>query len=102
MDASTPIYTYTISIYIHTSTICPKSNVGHATISIWDATVPRLGALSHPILEGKSNVNHVRARIRTHVHSDYIIGHHHTMLELNSAKVLSYIKMSETSIESIT
>jgi hypothetical protein len=24
----------------------------------------------------------------THVHSDYIIGHHHTMLELNSGKVL--------------
>ena len=38
----------------------------------------------------------------THVHSDYIIGHHHTMLELNSGKVLSYIKMSETSIEAIT
>jgi hypothetical protein len=58
--------------------------------------------VSHPVLEGKPNANHVRARIRTHVHSDYIIGHHHTMLELNSEKVLSYIKMSETSIESIT
>jgi hypothetical protein len=53
-------------------------------------------------LEGKPNANHVRARIRTHVYSDYIIGHHHTMLELNSAKVLSYIRMSETSTESIT
>ena len=62
--------------------------------------VPRL--MSHPVLEGKANVNHVRARIRTHVHNDYIIGHHHTMLELNSGKVLSYIKMSETSTESIT
>jgi hypothetical protein len=39
-------------------------------------------------LEGKPNVNHVRARIRTHVHSDYIIGHHHTMLEINSRNVL--------------
>jgi hypothetical protein len=58
--------------------------------------------MSHPILEGKPNANHVRARIRTHVHSDYIIGHHHTMLGLNSRKVLSYIKMFETSIESIT
>jgi hypothetical protein len=38
----------------------------------------------------------------THVHSDYIIGHHHTMLEINSGKVLDYIKMSKTSIESIT
>jgi hypothetical protein len=58
--------------------------------------------VSHPVLEGKPNVNHVRAKIRTHVHSDYIIGHHHRMLELNSEKVLSYIKMSETSTESIT
>jgi hypothetical protein len=44
MDTSTTISTYVISIHIHTSTICPKSNVGHATIPIWDATVPRLGA----------------------------------------------------------
>jgi hypothetical protein len=58
--------------------------------------------MSHPVLEGKLNANHVRARIRTHVHNDYIIGHHHTMLKLNSRKVLSYIKMSETSIESNT
>jgi hypothetical protein len=58
--------------------------------------------MSHPVLEGKPNVNHVRARIRTHVHNDYIIGHHHTMLELNSGKVLDYIKMSETSTKSIT
>jgi hypothetical protein len=58
--------------------------------------------MSHPVLEGKLNANHVRARIRTHVHNDYIIGHHHTMLELNSGKVLSYIKMPETSTKSIT
>jgi hypothetical protein len=38
----------------------------------------------------------------THVHSDYIIGHHHTFLEVISKKVLYYIKMSKTSIESIT
>jgi hypothetical protein len=38
----------------------------------------------------------------THVHSDYIMGHHHTMLEINSEKVLYYIKMSKTSIESNT
>jgi hypothetical protein len=59
-------------------------------------------SVSHPVLEGKPNANHVRARIRTHVHNDYIIGHYHTMIELNSGKVLSYINMSETSIESIT
>jgi hypothetical protein len=58
--------------------------------------------MSHPVLEGKPNANHVRARIRTHVHNDYIIEHHHTMLELNSRKVPSYIKMSETSTESNT
>jgi hypothetical protein len=56
--------------------------------------------LSHPVLEGKPNANHVRARIRTHIHRDYIVGHHHTMLELNNGKVLSYIKMSETAAES--
>jgi hypothetical protein len=44
--------------------------------------------LSHLVLEGKPNANHVRARIRTHVHNDYIIGHHYTMLKLNSGKVL--------------
>jgi hypothetical protein len=48
----------------------------------------RRGRVSHPVLEGKPNANHVRARIRTHVHNDYIVGHHHTMLELNNEKVL--------------
>jgi hypothetical protein len=33
----------------------------------------------------------------THVHNDYIIGHHHTFLKVNSGKVLYYIKMSKTS-----
>jgi hypothetical protein len=61
-----------------------------------------VAGLSHSVLEGKPNANHVCARIRTHVHNNYIIGHHHTMLELNSGKVLSYIKMYETSTESIT
>jgi hypothetical protein len=58
--------------------------------------------MSHLVLEGKPNANHVRVRIRTHIHNDYIIGHHQTMLELNNGKVLNYIKMSETSTESIT
>jgi hypothetical protein len=38
----------------------------------------------------------------THVQSDYTIRHHHTLLKVNSGKVLYYIKMSKTSIESIT
>jgi hypothetical protein len=42
------------------------------------------------------------SRSETHVHNDYIIGHHHTMLEINSGKVFYYIKMSETSTESNT
>jgi hypothetical protein len=58
--------------------------------------------VSHPVLEGKPNANHVRARIRTHVHSDYIIEHHHTMLKLNNGKVLNYIEMSVTSTKSNT
>jgi ribosomal protein L27 len=37
----------------------------------------------------------------THVHSDYKIGHHHTLLKVNSGKVLYYIKMSKTSTESL-
>jgi hypothetical protein len=37
--------------------------------------------LSHPVLEGKPNANYVRARIRTHVHSNYINEHHRTVLE---------------------
>jgi hypothetical protein len=40
-----------------------------------------LSVLSHPVLEGKPNANYVRARIRTHVHSNYINEHHRTMLE---------------------
>jgi hypothetical protein len=38
----------------------------------------------------------------THVHNDYIIGHHHTILKINNGKILYYNKMSETSTESIT
>jgi hypothetical protein len=41
-------------------------------------------------------------KLETHVHSDYIIEHHHMMLKLNNGKILNYIKMSKTSIESIT
>jgi hypothetical protein len=48
----------------------------------------RLPIVSHPVLEGKPNANHVCVRIRTHVHIDYIIGHHHIMLKVNSRKVL--------------
>jgi hypothetical protein len=44
MDTSTPIPTCAISICVHNTALCPKSNVGHATISIWDATILRLGA----------------------------------------------------------
>jgi hypothetical protein len=33
-----------------------------------------------------------------HVHIDYIIGYHHTLLRIIAEKVLYYIKMSNTSI----
>jgi hypothetical protein len=36
-----------------------------------------------------------------HMHNDYIIGHHHTVLKINSKKILYYIKMSKTSTESL-
>jgi hypothetical protein len=29
----------------------------------------------------------------TDIHNDYIIGHHHTLLKVNSGKVLYYIKV---------
>jgi hypothetical protein len=38
----------------------------------------------------------------TDIHNDYIIGQHHTLLIVNSGKVLYYKKMSKTSTESIT
>jgi hypothetical protein len=38
----------------------------------------------------------------THVHGDYIVGHHHTLLKVIGEKVLYYIKMSKTSTESLT
>jgi hypothetical protein len=38
----------------------------------------------------------------THVHSDYIIGHQHTLLKIKPEIVLYYIKMSNTSTESLT
>jgi hypothetical protein len=40
--------------------------------------------------------------LETHVHRDYIIKHHQTLLKVNSGKVLYYIKMSKTSTESLT
>jgi hypothetical protein len=36
----------------------------------------------------------------THVHNDYIVGHHHTLLKIIAKIVLYYIKMSKTFIES--
>jgi hypothetical protein len=40
---------------------------------IWLATHWELAwHMSHPVLEGKPNANHVCARIRTHIHNDYI------------------------------
>jgi hypothetical protein len=38
----------------------------------------------------------------THIHSDYIVGHHHTLLKIIAEIVLHYIKLSKTSTESLT
>jgi hypothetical protein len=38
----------------------------------------------------------------THLHSDYIVGHHHTFLKIIAEMVFYYIKMSKTSTESLT
>jgi hypothetical protein len=35
-----------------------------------------------------------------HVHSDYIVGHHHTLLKIIAEIVLYYMKISKTCIES--
>jgi hypothetical protein len=67
----------------------------HTTMNThWDAvlydcrTIQKENHSVTPDFESKPNANHVRARIRTHVHNDYIIGYHHTMLKINRGKVL--------------
>jgi hypothetical protein len=37
-----------------------------------------------------------------HVHCDYIIGHHHTLLKIIAEISTYYITMSKTSIESLS
>jgi hypothetical protein len=37
-----------------------------------------------------------------HVHSDYIIGQHHTLVKIIAEIVIYYIMMSKTSTESLT
>jgi hypothetical protein len=38
---------------------------------------------------------------KTHIHNNYIIGHHHTLLKVNSENVIYYIKRSKISTESL-
>jgi hypothetical protein len=38
----------------------------------------------------------------THIHNNYIVGHHHTLLKIIAEIVLYYIKMYKTSTESFT
>jgi hypothetical protein len=51
MDTSTLIPTNAMSICIHTTTLCPQSDVGHATISIWDATISYLGGTQASVFD---------------------------------------------------
>jgi hypothetical protein len=55
--------------------------------------------LSHPVLEGKPNVNHVRARISNSRTQQLHTGHHHTVLKQSHKRgiIVDYIIMSETS-----
>jgi hypothetical protein len=71
--------------------------------SFWDLS-HFLGSvtLSHPVWKASRMRTMYVQGSETHVHSDYIIGHHHIMLEIHNEKVLYYIKMSKTSTESIT
>jgi hypothetical protein len=48
-----------------------RSSVAGMASSAKSTQSHREGKMSHPVLEGKPNANHVRARIRTHVHNDY-------------------------------
>jgi hypothetical protein len=38
----------------------------------------------------------------THVHRDYIVGHHHTLIKIIAKIILYYINMSKTSTKSLT
>jgi hypothetical protein len=63
-------------------------------------TISRL--MSHPALEGKSNVNHVRASIRnSHTQRLHIWTPSH-IAQIIVEIVLYYIKMSNTSTKSLT
>jgi hypothetical protein len=76
-----------------------KVNSGKYFITI---RCPRVPLMSHPVLEDNRMRTMYVPGSETCVHSDYIIGHHHTMLKVNSGKILYYNKMSKTSTESIT
>jgi hypothetical protein len=38
--------------------------------------------VSHSVLEGKPNANLYVSGSEIHIHNDYIIGHHHTLLKI--------------------
>jgi hypothetical protein len=80
MPSSKKTLSYSTVVELH-----PSHTIEFGTSGIFSGRVLEMQQLgyfvSHPVLEGKPNANYVRARIRTHVHSDYINEHHHTMLE---------------------
>jgi hypothetical protein len=77
------------------------SNSGHLSVRPFPLYLSLL-VMSHPVLEGKPNANHVCARIRNsrtqRLHS-WTSSH---IAQNNSEIVLYYIKMSKTSIESLS
>jgi hypothetical protein len=60
---------------------CGPGRAGSRRGSKSHDTQNHISKLSHPVSEGKPNANYVRARIRIHVHSNYINEHHRIVLE---------------------
>jgi hypothetical protein len=90
---------------LHQRTLTPIASPRTSGVETWE---PMIGIgkviirdCHTQFLEGSPNVNYVRARIRNSRTQRLLIGHHHTLLKVNSGKVLYYIKMSKTSTESL-
>jgi hypothetical protein len=77
---SSATHSFMSARYANTNEI-PLINMRKPMVVITPKGPVEANQMSHPVLEGKPNANYVRARIRTHIHSDYINEHHRTMLE---------------------
>jgi hypothetical protein len=81
------------------SNIWSSVTVGRSKMERWQAKIHRL---CHTRFWKANRMRTIYVwGSETHVHSDYIIGHHHTLIKVNSGKVFYYIKMSKTSTKSL-